>query len=297
MTETLPLAETAQAEPFQPGVYDGMPDDLYHGDPVPGGSLSASGARKLLPPSCPALYRYEQDHGRPPKREFDLGHAAHREVLGVGLDVHVVDARDWKTTAARAEAEAAREAGKVPLLAAEYDQVKAMAAKLREHPVARALFDPERGKPEQSAFWRDERTGIWRRARLDWLPNPGAGRLIVPDYKTSKTAAPDELQRSIRNYGWDQQSAWYLDAVHALNLADDSAAFVFVVQQKTPPYLVTVVQLDVVALQIGRFLNKQAIDVYAECTRTGRWPGFSDDVEILPHPPWVERQFVHEQIW
>src|ERR1035441_5423322 len=27
---------------FKPGVYDGMPESTYHGDPVPGGSLSAS---------------------------------------------------------------------------------------------------------------------------------------------------------------------------------------------------------------------------------------------------------------
>ena len=35
---------------FTAGVYD-IPEDLYHRDPVPGGSLSCSGAKKLLPPS------------------------------------------------------------------------------------------------------------------------------------------------------------------------------------------------------------------------------------------------------
>ena len=40
----------------EPGVYDGLDEAAYHADPVPGGSLSASGAKLLLPPSCPALY-------------------------------------------------------------------------------------------------------------------------------------------------------------------------------------------------------------------------------------------------
>ncbi len=297
MTVTLPIPDAAPAEPFQPGVYDGMPDDIYHSDPVPGGSLSASGARRLLPPSCPALFKYERDHGRPPKREFDFGHAAHREVLGVGLDVHVVGAPDWRTKAARDEAAEARDAGKVPLLAAEYDQVKEMAKALREHPVARALFDPDHGKPEQSLFWTDERTGIWRRARLDWLRKRDGRRMVLADYKSARSAAPDDLQRAIHSYGYHQQAAQYLDGAKALGLAGDDAAFVFVCQQKTAPYLVSVVQLDLVALQVGRFLNKQAIDIYAECTRTGRWPSWSDDVEVLPLPAYVERQFAHEQIW
>ncbi|MBO0827768.1 MAG: hypothetical protein J2P24_08300 [Streptosporangiales bacterium] len=45
----------------EPGVYN-LPAAVYHADPVPGGSLSQSGAKKLLPPSCPALYRYWADH-------------------------------------------------------------------------------------------------------------------------------------------------------------------------------------------------------------------------------------------
>lgn len=297
MTDTLPIEAPATVPAgFKPGVYD-MDDATYHADPVPGGSLSSSGARKLLPPSCPALFKHELDHGRPPTKAFDFGHAAHRLVLGTGPELVKVDADSWKTAAAQERRDEAHARGAVPLLPAEWEQVHQMAAAIREHPMARALFNPDRGRPEQSLFWVDERTGVWRRARLDWLPNPGQRRVIVPDYKTARSAAPDDIQRTIRAYGYDQQCAWYIDAVRALDLAGLDAAFVFVVQQKTAPYLVTVVQLDAVALQVGRFLNRKAIDIYAECRRTGRWPGFSDDVEVLPLPAWVERQFVHEEIW
>lgn len=39
----------------EPGVYD-LPAEVYHADPVEGGSLSSTGARKLLPPSCPGWH-------------------------------------------------------------------------------------------------------------------------------------------------------------------------------------------------------------------------------------------------
>ncbi|WP_100499403.1 PD-(D/E)XK nuclease-like domain-containing protein [Geodermatophilus chilensis] len=290
----------AAPEVTEPGVYPDLHEDDYHADPVPGGSLSSSGARKLLPPSCPAIFRHEQLHGSPKKRTFDLGHAAHKAVLGVGADVVTVDADDWKTKAAREQRDTAHAAGKVPLLAHEVAQVDAMAAAIRQHPMASALFNPERGgKPEQSLFWRqqipvatpDRQQQVWRRARLDWLPKltPG-GRLILADYKTAACAEPGAFRKTAFNLGYHVQAAWYIDAVSALGLAED-IAFVFVVQEKTAPYPVTVCELDHDALRIGRVLSQQALSIYADCQRTDRWPGYSDQVELISPPPWVVNEF------
>lgn len=285
MTET--LERTVITEP---GVYD-IPADEYHADPVPGGSLSSSGARRLLPPSCPALFRYEQLHGRAPKRELDLGQAAHTLVLGSGPELVRVEAADWRTNKAKDAAREARERGALPLLAGEYDTVQAMAEALYAHPVARALFNPDRGLPEQSLFWRDPFSPTWLRARLDWLPDvDGPGRLIIPDYKTTRCAAPQELPRSIHTYGYHQQSAWYQDGAARLGLSDD-IAFVFVFQEKTAPFLVSVIELDAAAVRIGHALNRQAIDLYAECSRLNVWPGYSSEVESVPLPAWVERAY------
>jgi hypothetical protein len=267
-------------------VYDQLPAEEYHRQPA----LSSSGARKLLPPSCPALFRHEQLHGRPPKRVFDLGHAAHALVLGCGPELVEVVAKDWRTDKAKALAAEARERGAVPLLPDEYAEIRAMAAALREHPVAAALFDPERGRPEVSLFWFDETSGVDRRARLDWLPDPGPGRMLVPDYKSTRCAEPRSLSKSAYDYGYHQQAAWYLDGVAVRELAGD-AAFVFVFQEKTAPYLVTVIELDVVALNLGRDLNRRAIELYAQCARRDRWPGYSDEVELVPLPGWVERAY------
>lgn len=277
----------------EPGVYD-MTADEYHADPVPGGSLSSSGARKLLPPSCPALFRYDLDHGEKHRRTFDFGHAAHGLVLGSGPELVVVDAPDWRTKAARQQRDEAYENGAVPLLADEYVQVVEMAAALREHPIASVLLDPDGGRPEQSLFWVDGPTGVKRRARLDWLPEQGDGRMIVADYKTTKSAAPDDIERAISSYGYHQQAAWYLDGLVTLDLADVTAAFVFIFQEKEPPYLVTVAEPDLMALRIGDALNRRAIDIYAKCRADDAWPGYSDDVERVRLPYYIERAMIEE---
>lgn len=293
---TLDLTNAAIAEPItKPGVYD-ITNEQYQADPVKGGSLSNSGARRLLPPSCPAKFKYERDHGRKPKREYELGHAAHKLVLGVGEELVVIAADSYRTKAAQEDQAQARAEGKVPLLEAEYEVVKAMAAALRADELAAAMLEPGTGQPEQSLFWRDAETGVIRRARLDWLRTNASGRLWVPDYKTCNDASSDALERAANDYGYFRQSRWYLDGVNALGLGD-SPRFAFVFQEKTPPYLVHVVEPTALALEAGAYYNRKALNTYAECMRTDRWPGYSADAEHLTQislPPWAQTRYFQE---
>lgn len=251
-----------------------MDAETYHRRP----ELSSSGAKLLLPPNCPALFRYEQDHQRPTKRTFEIGHAAHQQVLGVGPELVLVDADRWDTKAIKEELADIRAAGNVPLKRPEFEQVQEMARVLRAHPYAGALFDPQRGgKAEQSLFWTDAETGVSCRARLDWLPAVNRrGRMIIPDYKSAAAVDPESISKALDNFGYAMQDTWYTDAVLALGLAE-SAAFLFVFQMKTPPFLVTVAEVVAESRLAGRFYNRQARQLFAECTATDRWPGFSDD--------------------
>lgn len=269
-------------EPTRTFIATGLSEAQYHAEPA----LSASGAKKLLPPSCPAKFRHDQLHGQAPKDEFDFGSTAHKLVLGSGPEIHVVEADSWRTKDARAERDAARADGKIPLLPGDLDVASAMAAQIKEHPIASVLFDPDRGgAPEQSLFWPDPVTDLGLRCRLDWLPESKGQRLVVPDYKTCRAADLRAIPKAVLNWRYYLQAAWYLDGVKALGL-DDNPAFVFVFQEKEPPYLVTVVELDHVAVQVGQRHARAAIDLYDECLRTDTWPGYSDEIELVSLPEW-----------
>lgn len=271
--------------PLTTGVHHDVPDDRYHADP----RLSSSEARNLLPPSCPAKYRWTKDHGQAPRRTFDIGHAAHQMVLGAGPGLEVVDADNWRTKAAQQQAAEARAAGLVPLLAHEHAQVTAMAAALRAHPIAGNYLRPGAGAAEVTLAWDCPATGVPCRARLDLLPPPAAaGRLVIPDYKTCAEASPQALSRAVASYGYHVQAAWYLDGCRALGLGDDSAAFVFIAQEKTPPYLVSIFQPDAIAMRVGAEQALQARHVWSWCTGQGRWPSYSDEVLQLALPRWAE---------
>lgn len=268
----------------EPGVYDMAAED-YHADPVPGGSLSSSGARKLIT-TCPAKFRYELDHPAPPTDAMELGTAAHRLVLGVGADLVEVKAKDWRTKAAKDAAEKVRAAGAVPLLTRDYKRVHAMAAALRSHRLAAALLAPAPAKTEQTLVWFDAAFGIWRRAMLDRLPSGTARRPLVVDYKTTSDVSDGGIAKSVARYGYDQQSDFYLDGFRALGLGED-AAFLFVFQETDPPHLTRVCELDDDAMHTGARLNRQAMEIYRDCRESGIWPGYPDEVHLVSLPTWA----------
>lgn len=279
------VEEDARVKITDPGVYQGLDEATYHADPVDGGSLSVSGAKKLL--ACPARFNWERSNPPDPKPEFLIGHAAHALVLGVGAEIVEVKEDSWrKTSAQEAQKEAIAE-GKTPLLTKDLKMVHAMAAALRAKQIPNLLLSGN-GQPEASLFLRD-RTGVMLRGRVDWLPEP-TDRMIVADYKTANSADPAQFAKPAADYGYHQQDAWYSDLITGLGLAAE-VAFLFVVQEKTPPYEVSIMQLDSTDRDIGRYQNRRAIDLYIECSKSGVWPGYGDEVHVVELPGWFRNRF------
>lgn len=279
---------TAAAEVEAPAVVDGLCAEDYHADRT---SISSTGLRALLKPGCPAQFKYDRDNPQPPKKTFDLGHAAHKLLLGEGPELVVVDGARWDTTAAKKKVADVRAAGGIPLKQHEMDQVEAMAAALRNDPLAGPLLSGP-GTAEQSIYWTDPETGVRCRIRPDWLKHL-AGLVLCTDYKTTTDANPEAVSRAIRDWAYHQQDPFYIDGIQAAYRPDD-VRFVFIFQSKTPPFLVTVGELAVEDRLIGRARNQLALRRYAECERTGHWPdwtGPTTEIPTISMPPWdVTRQ-------
>lgn len=275
---------TAAVEVEAPKVVDGLSAEDYHADKT---SISSSGLRALLPPGCPAQFKYDRDHPQAPKREFDLGNAVHAEVLGEGHDIVEVDFPNYLKGDARAVRDAAYAAGKVPLLPKEKQQVDDMAAAIRQHPLAGPLLAPGSGVAERSLYWTDPATGVRCRVRPDWLKQL-PGMTLAVDLKTTKDANPEAVSRAIRDYSYHQQDAFYTDGIWAA-LQPEDVRFIFVFQSKTAPYLVTVRELADQDRDIGRARNERALRIYADCTANDEWPDWTGPVDQIPQigmPSW-----------
>lgn len=262
--------------PDTDGLYPGITERAYHADRS---SLSSSGARTLL--KSPARFKYERDH---PvfKDVFDMGSVAHTLVLGEGSEIVVVDADSWRSKAAKEAKDAARAEGKTPILAADYQVAREMADAIGAHPTAAKLLSS--GSPELSGYWHDSETDIRLRFRTDWLTEY-EGRPLCVDYKTAASADPDEFAKSAARYGYHLQAAWYVTGLQSVGV--DAARMVFICQEKTAPYLVSVVELDEEAVAEGARLARQAVDLYHQCVTTGQWPGYPEHIVTLSLPRWA----------
>ncbi|MGW5147604.1 PD-(D/E)XK nuclease-like domain-containing protein [Rhodococcus koreensis] len=261
------------------GVIPDLDENVYHGLKD---ILSSSGARNILPPSCPAQFKWSLDN-RTEKKEYDLGHYAHKLVLGVGSEIVEVTEKTWGTNAAKAAKAKAYAEGKVPLLTKDKLMVEDMAAAIDNTPKAREYLSD--GMVEHSLFWEDP-SGARLRARPDFA-RPDWSTLV--DYKTSTTAEPDAFQKAVLNYGYHMQDDFYRQGVITLDL-HPNPDFVFVVQCKTPPYPVSVIRLDDVTRAVGYHMNRRAIELFASCQRMNHWPGWGNRVHTVGLSGWALKQ-------
>lgn len=254
------------------GLHPDISDEVYHADPVPGGSLSSTMAR-LLTNHVPAK-AIERYRNRKPTKSMNLGKAAHAHALGAGPELIVwqYDGRTKDGKAERAEyAEVLATEAAVAVTKAERDQIVSMANALRAEPTIAAIL--EASASEVSGFWQED---VWLRARYDLL-----GPTHAYDYKTCQDATRRGFSVAMARYGYHQQAEFYQRGLKALNhpAADDSMRFIC--QETEPPYLVQVHAPDEEAIEVARQLNDRAIRIYAECTAADRWPGYD---ELLAEP-------------
>jgi hypothetical protein len=275
----------------EPGVYD-IPEDVYHADCVKGGSLSYSGAKKLLAEGGPELYAYEREHPPEPSAEMELGTAAHKLVLGVGPELVVVNADSWRTNDAKKAAKEARDRGAVPLLTDQIATVHAMAARLREHKWASALLS-QGGTAEASGFWTDPEYGTWWRCRWDRMPEPDPRRRPqLADYKTCASAAPGKFSKAIADFRYYLQAHVYTTGYNAL-FGDRIAApadFNLIAQETKAPYRVAVYRLHPDALRKGRDDASRAMEIWHDCTEAGVWPGYDPEPQVIDLPYWSYKE-------
>lgn len=226
------------------------------------------------------------------KDAFDLGHCAHGLFLEGDANVEVVDAADWRTKDAKEAKEAARLAGRTPMLRKDWERVQELADAI-ERQTARFPADPllfTSGESERTVVWQEGDVAC--KARLDWLRDDYAA---IDDLKTtSKSADPRDWSRTLFNIGADIQVAWYLRGVNRVTRA--TPEFRYVVIETYPPYAMSVVSVPPAALALANRKIEWALTTWQECLSSGHWPGYPAQVCWADPPTYAETAWLdHEE--
>lgn len=178
--------------------------------------------------------------------------------------------------------------GRIILSPEQWDQLHAMANAVHSHPAAGALLTGCPGEAEKSVYWNDATTGVLCRCRPDWWRDDN----VIVDLKTTEDASPEGFAKSMANYRYDVQAAYYLDGIQKATRKRPKA-FVFIAVEKKPPYGVGVYVLDSDSLELGRAQYQHDLRIYAECVRTGEWPGYGDKIQTISLPAWHANKNAH----
>jgi hypothetical protein len=141
------------------------------------------------------------------------------------------------------------------------------------------------GEPELSAFWTDKATGMRCKCRPDWTSH-GAGSVVLLDLKTTQDASESAFRRSIWNYRYDMQAAWYSDGYEQAS-GDMTMGFVFVCVESDWPHAAAAYMIDDEFMAGARADNRRALELYSRCKRENKWPGYADTIRVLSRPAWA----------
>lgn len=277
----------------EPGIYE-MTREQYDADPCPTPSLNASTARVLLEQSPRHAFMQHPRLGaqaEPQAHKFDLGQAAHAMLLRGGEGIGVVPFDDYRKKEAQERRDEILSCGGYPVLQEQFDRVEAMTSSLmRQIDSHEASYLFRRGKAEHVICWQEG--SIWCRAMLDWIDDT---MTVIGDYKTTGASAnPNDWVRTGFDMRIDLQVSWYSRGVQALT--GSRPDFLYVVQETTAPYAMSVIRLSKMAVDFADKEMDRAGTQWWWCLDQNRWPGYPARVAEISPPPWHEARQLEREI-
>lgn len=269
--------------PPGPGVYPGVPfEDYLRWDAV-----SQSQLKELArSPAHLRAYLAQPDEDTDALR---IGRAVHCAVLEPGEFASpkrfgiLPDGTDRRTKAGKELWETIRASGATPIKQAEHEATCAMRDALLAHTAAGALLRAP-GSTELSIVWMDEETGVLCKARHDKHAE-GVGGGVILDVKTTGDASPREFERSVFNFGYHRQGAFYIRGARALSLPVEHYAILAV--EKDAPYAAAVYRLNDGAIDAGDAEAGVLLRLYARCLLRNEWPAYTAGVQDIAIPDWA----------
>lgn len=230
--------------------------------------ISKSDLFKLT--KSPAHFKWHMDHKGEEEKTHALvfGSAAHKYILEKDDFFNefaiqpVFDRRTKEGKEAYAKFEASC-VGKEIITEADFEVIKEMSEVVYSNPICQKILN---GDCEQSFFWTDEETNEPCKCRPDCLTEIKGSNLII-DYKTTDNAETDAFMRSAIKYGYDLQAGMYTEGME--KRTGKKYDFVFLAQEKKPPYAINILQCDEFILASGKQLFHSLLKTYHECKESG----------------------------
>ena len=284
---------------------EGWLDNLRLRDYLKIPALSSSGLKSFR--RSPAHHRHDLDNPRPETDALRVGTAIHTAILEPGfMEEYVVlegcsgryasgkkagqrcinnakIARGKKGFCGTHDPKKGTPSDALPLSLQEYGRVCGARDAVRFHPTAAGMLLAHDGRIERTGVFLDD-SGVWGRFRPDRLVKANGVR-IHADLKSTRDASPKAFERSIVQFGYIHQAAWYRRGLAALGT--DCEASVIVAVESQPPHGVSCFLLAEEDLRRAHVDTDRLLREYARCLERDEWPAYPDGLREIKLPEWA----------
>ena len=173
----------------------------------------------------------------------------------------------------------------------EWPKLAAMRDSVLNHPRAAEVLSSE-GFTELAYVWRDPVTDVLCKARVDKLGSTRDGWPVVLDAKTfgerGGRLTDQAVEAVIHDRQYHIQGAHYLNGLNTLEPCQRRFVFLFI--EKSPPFAVRLVELDLASLELGQRQLARWLKRLKRCEETENWPGWGTGFDALGVPHYAYSQ-------
>lgn len=262
-----------------PGLYKRIPFDTYNA----WDGLSQSQLSWLRKSPAHLKNHLDQKQDEDQTEAQKIGNAVHAAILtplSFTAQYVTYPKIDRRTTAGKTKYQEIQNEnlGKILISEADKKLCDELAFAVNMHGASRTLL--EGADPEMSMVW--ERDGVLCKGRMDAY---NFEYQAVIDLKTTIDASYRAFSKSIVDYGYYRQAAWYLNGARSLGLPVQH--FVFIAIEKSPPYAVAAYRITAGSLQLADQENMALLAKYRTCKELNNWPAYSHEIQDISLPEWA----------
>ena len=262
-------------------IIEGMSNEDYHAHH----GIGKSGLDRVRR----SIAHYQQRPTATPSAPMIEGSAFHCRVLEPehwGTRYAVAPDLDRRTKAGKAAwAECQEESKGLTVLTPEQDaRIEKMTQAIDRHPVWESIGWGG-GDVEVSVFWEEllYSQAVTCKSRPDFV---SADKNILVDLKSTRDASPEAFAKSVANFRYHVQAAWYLRGWRAATQID--ADFVFLAVESSPPHEVACYTLGEAELAEGWMQATDSLRKFA-AWKSGelKVTGYPAEIQELNLPRWA----------
>lgn len=272
---------------FQPYWDETLSNEEYHSDKT---AVSSTSLKKILK-SPASFYSAYLDSGHEQSEAMRLGSMIHLALLEPKkfFSNYVKEPKfgDLRSTVNRKAKEEwllqlkQENPNAVALSEEEYIRVEGILNSVNAHRDASALL--KYGQTEITGYFRDPATGIKCKIRPDLV---NFELMTLLDVKTTIDCTQESFSKSIWNYRYDFQMAFYCHGIECITGRPPNYC-IYLAVEKQPPYEVGLWVVDDLLLKKGMEDCRMALDKLAQCLHKNEWPAYQNSLETISLPHWA----------